>query len=314
MKKYFKFTLEGEQVFVYIIIFILIILAPAVFMLSLGYSSAPQMYGTISFIPFIIYWIVAIPVMLYLFLMIVKLTISHIYFEEENADFSFVLSEYLGLVLRGFVLTVLSLGIYAPWFSAELTQYYAKNTSYKSKHFEFLGKGFELFKFIIVAGILPAIVLGIFFTDHLFNNPSENFFENWLLNLLTTLVFVPLTFLIYRWFIDFRFNGYKVDNEEPLSEGVQVIGLQLLINVATLGIYFPIAYLKIYRYLISTTTIKNDEGKQYQLDYDITEVEDFIFIWGQTLLLVVTLGIYAPWAFCKIYKRVIDKTSLSEIM
>ena len=42
--------------------------------------------------------------------------------------------------------------------------------------------------------------------------------------------------------------------------------------------------------------------------FELEPIPDFLFIWGQTLLAIITLGIYYPWAMAKIGKRVLAKT------
>lgn len=69
--------------------------------------------------------------------------------------------------------------------------------------------------------------------------------------------------------------------------------------------------LKLYKYFVEKTVATNDSRK-LTFGYDIEPSQDFLFIWGQTLLSIITLGIYYPWAFCKIGSRVLSKTYLEE--
>jgi uncharacterized membrane protein YjgN (DUF898 family) len=87
--------------------------------------------------------------------------------------------------------------------------------------------------------------------------------------------------------------------------------LQILLTIITLGIYFPLAYLKLYKYFIEKT-IAIKESETLHFGFDLENGKDFIFIWGQTLLSVITLGVYYPWAYCKIGKRFLNKTFLTK--
>jgi hypothetical protein len=73
----------------------------------------------------------------------------------------------------------------------------------------------------------------------------------------------------------------------------------------------PMAILRLYKYF-SEKTIATSPERKLKFGYAIDQLNDFLFIWGQTLLTIITLGIYYPWAFCKIGKRVLSKTYLRE--
>jgi len=48
--------------------------------------------------------------------------------------------------------------------------------------------------------------------------------------------------------------------------------------------------------------------KQISMGYDGDQLADFLFIWGQILMTVITFGIYYPWAFSRITHRVLTQT------
>ena len=90
------------------------------------------------------------------------------------------------------------------------------------------------------------------------------------------------------------------------------IAIEALLSVVTLGIYLPLATVKLYKYFVERTVARSDESNK-QFGYDIEPKDDFLFIWGQTLLTIITLGIYYPWAFCKVLDRVVGKTYVEEV-
>jgi uncharacterized membrane protein YjgN (DUF898 family) len=55
------------------------------------------------------------------------------------------------------------------------------------------------------------------------------------------------------------------------------------------------------------------DNQSIQFGYDIDQLNDFKMIWVQILLTVITLGIYYPWAFCKVSQRVLGKSYIEEI-
>jgi len=81
-----------------------------------------------------------------------------------------------------------------------------------------------------------------------------------------------------------------------------------VLAVITFGIYFPMAYLRLYQYFTDHTRSNVVNGKQILMGYNGDRISDFFFMWGQILLTVITLGFYYPWAFSRIAHRVITKT------
>ena len=69
------------------------------------------------------------------------------------------------------------------------------------------------------------------------------------------------------------------------------------------------ATLKLYKYFTERTVANNGEIKR-KFGFDSDNMNDFLFIWGQILLTIITLGIYYPWSICKTHKRLISKTYL----
>jgi uncharacterized membrane protein YjgN (DUF898 family) len=67
----------------------------------------------------------------------------------------------------------------------------------------------------------------------------------------------------------------------------------------------------LFKYFSEKTVAVSDETTlRFGFDYDAKN--DFFYIWGQMLLTMVTLGIYYPWAFSKIGKRVLSQTYLEQ--
>jgi len=53
-------------------------------------------------------------------------------------------------------------------------------------------------------------------------------------------------------------------------------------------------------------------GTQIAMGYDGDQFSAFLFMWGQILLTVITLGLYYPWAFSKIAHRVLTQTYVTK--
>ncbi|WP_119461968.1 DUF898 family protein [Rhodospirillaceae bacterium SYSU D60014] len=71
---------------------------------------------------------------------------------------------YLGLAMRGLLLTVLTLGLYTPFVNVRLKSYEMNNLSFGSQPFAFDGQGKDLFKPFLIAWALalPTLFLSMF--------------------------------------------------------------------------------------------------------------------------------------------------------
>jgi uncharacterized membrane protein YjgN (DUF898 family) len=81
-------------------------------------------------------------------------------------DFEGTGGEFFVTYLVGFLLTMITLGIYAPWFQVKLTKFVAENTraTYQGRVFQgaFHGTGGELFVIMLLHGFLTQITFGIY--------------------------------------------------------------------------------------------------------------------------------------------------------
>jgi uncharacterized membrane protein YjgN (DUF898 family) len=89
------------------------------------------------------------------------------------------------------------------------------------------------------------------------------------------------------------------------------IASEILLSVITVGIYYPLALVRLYKYF-TEKTIASGNNRELKFAYDADQAGDFLFIWGQNLLTIITLSIYYPWALCKITKRILSKTYVEE--
>ncbi|MGC9341965.1 MAG: DUF6693 family protein [Bacteroidales bacterium] len=310
MKKYLQFHLKGEDIFSYFLIIVLICVIPAII---LSLPSNAYMMDEMTFwrgLLFGILGIAILAVVLILAIYILKMVIQNVEYDEERFKFSGEAGEYVSLVFKGILLSIITLGIYLPFFIRELMAFYIGKTSYKDEPFKFMGKGGDLFVIFLFALIVPLIVLALIFGFNYGAERSFSSFSAYGISILETAIISPFVFLYYRWFVDIRFKNFHAQIDTDMIEGIGVVLLQTVITAATFGIYFPVAYLKIYKYYLEKVKVKDDSDQEQQIrfGYDIDPTNDFLYIWGQTLLTIITLGIYSPWAYCNILDRVLGKT------
>ncbi len=73
------------------------------------------------------------------------------------------LTELIKLCLKGFGLTIITLGIYAPWFEVKLKNYIYRHVRLGDLKFNFKGDGTKYFFLRLAGGAITYITLGIYF-------------------------------------------------------------------------------------------------------------------------------------------------------
>jgi uncharacterized membrane protein YjgN (DUF898 family) len=319
MKNYFDFQLKGRQLLLLWIIFYLICILPYCLIMfkirSIGnqhdLASSRQI---LKLLPLYIPLVLAALIWSLYFL---KMIIQGISLKEIPVKCDYKLGKYLGVILLGFFLTIITLGIYGPWFMRNLQRFYIDNASYKDINFSFLGKGGRLFVIILLSMIIPMILIIIIMvlitkacgTD--INNQSMSFMM--IRQLIMFILLVPYMYLVYKWGVDVKYAEYHLKWDTRFFPSVGKILVEVVLSIITFGIYFPLAYLRLYKYFAERTKSNIVDNQIVQFGYDIDQLNDFLFVWGQLLLTIITLGIYYPWAMCKIGQRVLSKTFIEKI-
>ena len=327
MKNYFQFKLNGKQILPVWLLFMVLFLIPYIFVQIKiqgfkSHSADPheamqtvggifKWYGVMIFLQVVEYTI------LFFF---AKLVIEAIEFKETSLQFIGKFGQFMMILIPGFILTIITLGIYGPWFLANMCRFFAKNTSHDSNSFAFKGKGGDLFLIVLLAVILPMIALIVGIVIFSFKSVAQGTSTTAshialipiVMFIMILIIFIPYMYFIYKWMVNFKFKEYTIKWETDFWSSVGKIAIELFLSVITVGIYLPLACLKLFSYF-SERTIASTESGSKNFGYDIEPLDDFLFIWGQYLLTIITLGIYYPWAFCKIMDRVAGKTYVEEV-
>jgi uncharacterized membrane protein YjgN (DUF898 family) len=252
---------------------------------------------------------------------IYKMTIDGLEFREKVFTFEGKFSNFISLFIGNLLLTIITLGIYSPWFVANMYKFFAINAKYDEHNFEFKGKGSDLFVISLVALIIPMMVLGaIVMTGALLGGfmnaithremPEMSGFIIFLVIFAVVsviLILVCFTYYYYKWCVNLSVKGYEIKWETEFWPSIQQILIQIGLSVITLGIYSPVASLRLYKYFLDKSVARNESSLK-KFGYDLEAGNDFLFIWGQVLLCIITLGIYFPWAYCKISNYILSKT------
>jgi uncharacterized membrane protein YjgN (DUF898 family) len=270
----------------------------------------------------------------------------------SRADFQGTGGELFGKMFVGLLLTMITLGIYAPWFQASLNRYmYAKTTfgptTRGNVRFEFTGSGGELFVVMLVGNLLTMITLGIYgpwFMTNMIRYYTDNSactaedgtryqlkYDGTGGSMFVTLfvggLLTGITFGIYMpWFMcklqkaiysqtRILENGQPAGGLDFVGNGGDLFGQYLvgaILTGITLGIYFAWFQVRLNKFFMAHTRATLN-GKNYTADYDATGGELFVKLLIGNLLMMCTLGIYYFWFLADITKFTMQHTTVREI-
>ncbi len=307
MKTYFDFTLEPKKFLNIWLLFYLLVLVPY------GWFMVRASSGTLDMDHpgrILLLMILVILFALGIYFHFITIFIEHLRLGEKKVIFTSTFSSYLYKVIPGFLLSVLSLGIYLAWFIKDILIFFARSSQLDGKYFQFHGQAGRLFVILLGSMFVPILVLAMI-TIQLSPEVLESTWFSFVNRALIMIILVPYTYLIWVWMMNFQHGDRYIYLNTHFAESGLIILKELGLTIITLGIYFPMMYLRLYEHFAVRTIVARE--KSYRtFGYDLEAREDFLFIWAQTLLCIVTLGIYVPWAFCKVGERVLSKTYLTE--
>ena len=327
MKNYFKFNLTGQILLPVWLLFLVLFVIPYGFVqykmnsfqnIQKGNpAESLQALGSI----FKLYGVMLVlAVVEYVFFYFIgKIIIRGIAYNGKQFSFEGQFGKFFGIVVSGFLLTIITLGIYSPWYITKMYHFFTKNTNCDSSDFTFKGKGSDLFVIITCTLIIPLVIIGIvagitgFFMAAARGSVSpamtgqHSVMYTVLFFLAIIILMIPYIYYVYNWMANIKYKNYDIQWETGFWSSSAKIAQEIFLSIITVGIYSPLAGLKLYSYF-SERTIARSETVTKKFGYDIEPMKDFLFIWGQNLLGIITLGIYYPWAFCKIYNRILGKT------
>ncbi len=242
---------------------------------------------------------------------IYRFFITGIQYKEINIEFKGRFSEFVGIILINTLLTIITAGVYYPWFIKKLYDFFVNNSKYNDSEFKFLSKGGPLLLIFVFAALLPAILISLFTASIISIIDMNSQTSQLLVNFITYLIMSPYIYLLYKWAVNIRYKEYTITwKTEFFSSVVMIIG-QMTLSMISLGIYTPLAMLRIYKYFANKTQINSDD-KSMKFEFKNKMTTDFFFIWVQILFTLITAFIYLPWAWAKISQRILSQTSISE--
>lgn len=308
MKNFFNFELTGKMIFPYYVwlylAYIVLCVANVNYQVSVENMTDPSQVFTSEYFLLLgasfLYSLFAMFILFYIYREFVKA----LSFNGEVLMFEGKFNEYIMLNIKGFLLSIVTLGIYSCWYQRNIVRYIAGNTSYSNRKFKFNGTGGALFVIITAYIVISAILIVLLaFAKH-------QTFATIAIGIVMYLVFSALIYGINRWYINLSYDNNKIKMVKGgYIAGSLFIAQEIFFAVITLGLYLPAAIIRIDRYFIDRVEVRDeDDVVVATLGCDLNLVDDYLYFLGQMVFTILTFGIYGAWAMCNIYKRILGKS------
>ena len=312
MKEYFNFNLKAQKLLPVWLIFLVVFMVPYVYLMVNIKDFIDPLHPT-SILGFYGIMFVIVIFAYALLFYVVKLTIEGIEFKGTHFVFDGTFGQFIGKFILGTFLSVITLGIYSPWFITKMQKFFVNHTSHESKNLEFAGSAGKLFKIFLFSVFLPMLILiGIMVVLQIKNGLTDSKLIGYYTNGITLFIMIPYMYFFYKWMVNVKFKEYAIRWETGFWNSCGKILLEIILSIITIGIFYPLAILRLYQYFLDRTFAVSESHKK-GFGYDLEAGKDFLFIWGQLLLILVTLGVYYPWSYCKINSRILSKTYTEQI-
>lgn len=280
---------------------------------SFGHNEVPQKPPPAILL--LIIWDILVALLWNLYFL--KMALQNLSFKETSIKCDYKIGKYLGIIFPGLFLSIITLGIYSPWFISNIQRFFVDNSSYKDKNFSFQGQGGKLFQIITLSIVVPMILIIMIVVSvakrYGIVLPHQLHFNTIIHQLIFFITLIPYFYLLYKWRINFKYSDYHIKWDTKFWQSIGKILSEIVLSIITFGIYLPLAFLRIYKYFTEKTKSNQIDNQSIQFGYDIDQFNDFKMIWVQILFTIATLGIYFPWAFCKVGQRVLGKTYMEKI-
>lgn len=312
MSEQFSVNLEGSVLFKKIIAFLLAYVICMISAMYLAYD-----YSMIGYLGSLLLAIIS---GIFLEFKVMEYLINSVSLNSKSFTFTGNFSAFIGVVVKGSVLSFITLGIYSPWFLRNIVSFFADNTEYPERGISFESSGGKLLKYIFLGFIIPLIlfvivlVLGFSLDSAVVNEDMSAMVSFFILYMVGVIVLSSLLlFFMYKWYINFIFGNEKVTFSASLGETVVFFVIQYFLTFITMGIYGFAFQIKLIKYLAEKTEFTDiSTGRQRLVYFSGGIGEGFLLFLGQGVLSILTLGIYSPWAIAKINNWVINHLEITD--
>jgi hypothetical protein len=305
----FSFTLKGRDwIGLYLAVFVFYFI-PAIAMQFFARHMQKDPSNVMNLVVLFSLFIIMMLSMLILATPILNKIINSIHLNDRPLNYSGKIVEFVFLNIGGLLLCIITVGIYFPWYVTKLMRYLVGKTSYNNSNFIFNGKGLHLLGLLAATLLLPMILYSMVIAC-IGRGLNGGIFFAIFSQIIVFLVMIPYIYWIYKWMMNITYKEYLIKWDTIAIQSMGKILLEMVLTIITLGIYYPVAFAKLYQYFIRRTVICRQDIKTLALNAQFNFVNAWKIVWSQLLLTIVTCGIYGAWAYCRIIDLFISNTSL----
>jgi len=253
---------------------------------------------------------------------VILMKIAYAAISAGGKPFSFTgeIGQYVKINILGFLLCLVTLGFYIPVFARKVTAYVVEHSSYDGEKARFLSRTGKLYKYYVLALLLPVIAIIVVFALILVSTSlttSSSVADSaggivLALYLVLFIALIPFIYLAYKWMVNIGWKSFTITWDTQFWASCAFLLGQLLLSVVTFGIYWPAAVISVYRYFAEKTIISENGAEKSRLGFEGKTGKGFALLWGQTLLTVITCGIYLPWAYANCLRYFVNATVVRE--
>ena len=109
--------------------------------------------------------------------------------------------------------------------------------------------------------------------------------------------------LVYGWMVNLTYGDKILTARLSVLPATGYVMGQIFLTLLTCGLYAPMADLRIMQYIADRCVVVSPDGEEKSMGLRLRSWRDWAWMWGQVLLLSITLGIYLPWFYAKVMNR-----------
>jgi uncharacterized membrane protein YjgN (DUF898 family) len=325
MKDKFTSSLTGKKWWKPFLCFVILLLAVNIpqELSSMHYTDQPTAMEGLSKFLFSLVMVGLMAVIEAVFIAILyRIVYASISIRNKTFAFTGKAGDLIKILLPGFFLTMITLGFYIPRFEKRLVGYIAEHSELDGERFHFMGTTKKLYKYYFLSCVLPVaiwiagfvlVVMAAGIPTEKSAEPSGQYMVFVMLSTIALLIMlIPFIVLNYKWMMNIRWKDQLVSWKINLWPSCAFVLGQVALTIVTVGIYWPVMMIKTYRYFAEKTVILDSGQEKARFGFEGKTGRGFGLLWGQSLLCVITLGIYSPWATAKIANYFITESFIED--
>lgn len=242
---------------------------------------------------------------------ILKRFAENTYLESSPFSYTGTTWQFFLMYIKNVLLSLVTLGIYFPWAIRNFVRHIIGNTEYRQNRLSFEGNASTLFLIGIFAVFIPMIIVATAATMT-FHDFETNPYVSIPVTMFMYLLLIPYVYFMIKWNSNIRYAAYAIQLNTSAIPSILKILQEVVLSIVTLGIYFPAAHARLFRYFAEKTEVYKDDGTSYSLKTNLDVLEAWKITWVQCLLSIVTLGIYGAWAYSKVAALYVNSLSIEK--